>query len=70
MEYLLGIGAIKPYRWIFSMFVLVGAVVELDIVWGIADVFNGLMAFPNLVGLIALTPVVIRETRNFFSDAV
>ena len=67
IEFLIGIKAVRPYRWIFTIFVGVGAVTELDIVWGIADVFNGLMAFPNLIGLLALTPVIVRETRNYFS---
>ena len=68
IEFLLGIKAVRPYRWIFTFFVGIGAVTELDIVWGIADVFNGLMAFPNLIGLLALTPVIVRETREYFSN--
>jgi AGCS family alanine or glycine:cation symporter len=68
IEYLLGIKAIKPYRWIFTLFVGIGAITELDIVWGIADVFNGLMAFPNLVGLLALTPVIVSETKSYFEN--
>jgi AGCS family alanine or glycine:cation symporter len=63
--YLMGEKAIKPYRIIFTIFVGVGAVSQLDIVWGIADIFNGLMAFPNLIGLLALTPVVVNETRKY-----
>jgi AGCS family alanine or glycine:cation symporter len=67
IEYLFGINAIKPYRYTYLAFIVVGAVSQLDLVWAIADVFNGLMAFPNLVGLIMLSPVVIRETRDYFS---
>ena len=38
----------------------------MSVVWGMADVFNGLMAFPNLVALLLLSPVVVRTTRDFF----
>ena len=66
IEYLIGIKAVKPYRYIFTAFVLVGALAELETVWSIADLFNALMAFPNLVGLLALTPVVVKATREYF----
>ncbi len=66
IEFLLGIKAVMPYRYIFTIFVGVGAIAELELVWGIADVFNALMAFPNLIGLLALTPVIVSETRNYF----
>ena len=68
IEYLAGEKAIKPYRIIFTIFVGIGAVVNLDLVWGIADIFNGLMAFPNLIALLALTPVIVNETKKYFSD--
>jgi len=57
IEFLLSEKAVKPYRFLFAIFVGIGAVAELDTVWTVADIFNGLMAFPNLVGLLALTPV-------------
>ena len=66
IEYLIGIRAVKPYRYIFTLFVLIGALAELETVWSIADVFNALMAFPNLIGLLVLTPVVINVTKDFF----
>jgi AGCS family alanine or glycine:cation symporter len=66
LEFLFGIKAILPYRYIFTIFVGVGAIAELDLVWAIADVFNAMMAFPNLIGLIALTPVIVEETKNYF----
>jgi len=65
IEFLIGEKAIKPYRYIFTIFVGIGAVAHLDIVWAVADIFNGLMAFPNLIGLLALSPVIVAETRNF-----
>jgi len=68
LEFLFGIKAIKPYRYVFTLFVGIGAIAELDLVWAVADVFNALMAFPNLIGLLALTPVIVSETRNYFES--
>lgn len=70
IEYLLGIKAVKPYRYIFTVFVFVGAVAELETVWSIADLFNALMAFPNLVGLLVLTPVVVKVTKEYFDQGL
>jgi len=67
IEYLLGERAVKPYRVLFVLFVGVGALLKLELVWGLADIFNGLMAFPNLVALLLLTPVLVSETRDYFS---
>lgn len=66
MEYLGGIKAIKIYKIVFIVFVGLGSLISLDLVFIIADIVNGLMALPNLVGLIALRNVVINETREFF----
>jgi AGCS family alanine or glycine:cation symporter len=66
IEFLIGIKAIIPYRYVYTIFVLIGALAELDTVWAIADLFNALMAFPNLVALLALTPVVVRVTKDYF----
>lgn len=68
IEYLLGEKAIMPYRVIFVIFVGIGATLKLDLVWTLADIFNGLMAFPNLIALLALTPVIISETRDYFDN--
>jgi AGCS family alanine or glycine:cation symporter len=70
IEYLAGIRAVKPYRYIFTVFVLVGAVSELETVWSVADLFNALMAFPNLVGLLVLTPVIVKVTRDYFNGEI
>ncbi len=67
IEYLLGRGAVKPYRIVFVLFVGVGAVAKLNLVWNLSDTFNGLMAVPNLVGLLLLTPVIVSETKDYFS---
>ncbi|MFQ5866219.1 MAG: alanine/glycine:cation symporter family protein [bacterium] len=66
LEYLLGAKSVKPYRVIFCIFVGIGAVARLDLVWSIADVFNGLMALPNLIGLIFLSKVIAGETEKYF----
>ncbi|GEN46265.1 alanine/glycine:cation symporter family protein [Alkalibacillus haloalkaliphilus] len=53
------------YRVVFILFIFVGAIVQLDVVWSFADVMNGLMAVPNLIGLLLLSGVVVNETRKF-----
>jgi len=68
IEYLFGLKAVKPYRYVFILFVGVGALAKLNVVWTISDIFNGLMAFPNLIGLLALTPVVVSETKDYFAQ--
>ena len=64
-QYLLGRRAVYPYRVIFIIFVMLGTIASLDLVWAVSDVFNGLMAFPNLVGIVLLSGVVIQETKDF-----
>jgi AGCS family alanine or glycine:cation symporter len=66
-EYLLGVKAIKGYRWIFVLLVAAGAFLHLDLIWIIADIVNGLMAIPNLIGLIGLRHVIAAETFAYFS---
>ncbi len=68
VEYLFGVKSIKPYRVVFSIFVAVGAVAQLQLVWSLADLMNGLMAIPNLIGLLALSGVIVAETRKHFSN--
>ena len=65
IEYLFKERAVKPYRVIFTVVVLIGAVVQLDLVWTFADIMNGLMAFPNLIGLLGLSKVVVEETKKY-----
>ncbi|ETA66259.1 alanine/glycine:cation symporter family protein [Haloechinothrix halophila] len=66
MDRLFGRGLVTPYRVAFIVAIFIGAVTELTTVWTIADILNGLMALPNLVGLIVLSGLVVRETREFF----
>ena len=64
-EYLFGERAIKPYRYIYCLVVVLGAVGGLDLVWTIADNLNALMAVPNLIALIGLAGVVAGETKDY-----
>ncbi len=66
LEYLLGAGAVLPYRLLFTVVVFFGAVSHLEFVWGVSDVMNGLMALPNLVGLLLLSGVIARSVRSYF----
>lgn len=65
-EYLFGEKLILPYRIVFIAVILLGAVAELEVVWSIADTLNGLMAIPNLIGLIGLSGVVLKLTKEYF----
>ncbi len=62
VSYLLGPRSIMPYRWIYCGCVFLGAMTELTMVWNIADITNGLMALPNLIGLIGLAKIVAKES--------
>jgi AGCS family alanine or glycine:cation symporter len=67
MDYLFGRAAVLPYRVVFVCAIYFGAVVNLGAVWTFSDIANGLMALPNLIGLLILSPIVVRETRAFFA---
>lgn len=67
VEYMFGVKSVPFYRILFSAVIIPGAVLELDIVWKISDIFNGLMAFPNLIALCALSGVVVAETKSFLN---
>jgi AGCS family alanine or glycine:cation symporter len=64
-EYLTGENYIRYYRMAWIAFVFAGAIVKLDLVWNFADVMNALMAIPNLIGLIGLSLLLSRETKDF-----
>jgi AGCS family alanine or glycine:cation symporter len=66
IEYLFGRWTVLPYRILFVVMVFVGAVRSLTFVWTLSDVMNGLMALPNLVGLLVLSGIIARETRSYF----
>jgi AGCS family alanine or glycine:cation symporter len=68
IEYLFGSRLILPYRMLFVSFIFVGAVVKLNLVWNFADAMNGLMALPNLIGLLLLSPIIASETRRYLYE--
>ncbi|GCF95631.1 putative transporter [Enterococcus florum] len=55
------------FRWVYIFAVFIGPYLTVTAVWTIADIFNGLMAFPNIIALILLSPVVFKETKSYFS---
>lgn len=69
LEYLTGgkMGAVKVYRWLYILAVFIGPFMTVSAVWTIADIFNGMMAFPNMIALFALSGVVAKETKEFFA---
>jgi AGCS family alanine or glycine:cation symporter len=68
IEFILGRRATLPYKWVFLLFLPVGASLKLGIVWGFADIANGFMALPNLIALVVLSGVVAAATRKYFRE--
>lgn len=68
LEYLSGgnMKHVKIFRWIYILAVFIGPYMTVSAVWTIADIFNGLMAIPNMIAIFALSGVVAKETRDFF----
>lgn len=68
LEYLTGgkMGIVKVYRWFYILAVLIGPFLTVSAVWTLADIFNGLMAIPNLIALVTLSGVIAAETRSYF----
>lgn len=68
VEYLTNgsVSAVKTFRWLYILAVLIGPFLSLSAVWTIADILNGLMALPNLIALITLNGIVVVETRSYF----
>ena len=64
-EFIFGIRVITPYRILWVVAILTGALIKLDFVWLLADVMNGFMAIPNLIALALLSPVIFRVTREY-----
>lgn len=69
-QFLLGVRAIVPYRVLWSLAAFVGAITQLDLAWQVADTLNALMAVPNLVSLLALSPVIVQLTRQQLAGAL
>ena len=66
-EFIFGPQIIKPYRMLWIPFIVVGAIGGLEVLWDIADTLNGLMAIPNLIGILGLSGVVVKLTKEFFA---
>ncbi|GAA4497978.1 sodium:alanine symporter family protein [Pseudaeromonas paramecii] len=66
-EYLFGVRGILPFRWVYILLVALGAFLHLDLIWLLADIVNGLMAIPNLIGLIGLRHIILQETRQYWA---
>lgn len=64
-EYLFGTSATIVYKVIFVVFIVIGATMNLSLAWDLSDTFNGLMAIPNLIGVLVLSPVVFKITKNY-----
>lgn len=69
LEYLIGGNKkfIQIFRWLYILAVFIGPYMTVQAVWNIADIFNGLMAFPNLIALIALSNVIVNESKDYFN---
>ncbi|GAA4360535.1 alanine/glycine:cation symporter family protein [Paeniglutamicibacter cryotolerans] len=65
IERLIGRRAVMPFRVAFSLVVFIGCTVKLEVVWNFSDMMNGLMALPNLIGLLIMSGLIVRETRHY-----
>jgi AGCS family alanine or glycine:cation symporter len=65
-EFLLGEKIIRPFMVAYALVAILGATVDLGLVWGISETFNGLMAIPNLIALFLLAPTVVNITKEYF----
>ena len=65
VEFLFGTKVIQPYRYLWIIAVFTGTILSLDFVWLLADTLNAMMAIPNLIGLLLLSPVVFRITKEY-----
>ena len=65
MEYLGGRNAVKVYKVIFVLMIISGALLTSSLAWDISDTFNGLMMIPNLIGVVCLSGMVVKITKNY-----
>lgn len=68
-EFLFGVKYLPIYRLIFVIMVSLGGFLSLELIWILADIVNGLMALPNLIALLALSPVIISESKRYFAKS-
>ena len=65
-EFLLGSKILLPFNIAYSLVAIVGATIDLGLIWDISDTFNGFMTVPNLIAVFLLSPVVLKLTRDYF----
>ncbi|MFI3228101.1 MAG: alanine/glycine:cation symporter family protein [Clostridia bacterium] len=72
LEYLTGgnMSAVMKFRWLYIVAVFIGPYMTVEAVWTIADIFNGLMALPNMIAIFALSGIVVRETDKYFKNTL
>ena len=68
VEYFAGKKGLIPYRVLYIVVAVIAPVVALDVVWDIADILNALMAIPNLIAVLLLSPVIVKETKKYLDD--
>ena len=68
MEYFSGKIGLIPYRVLYIIVALIAPVLALDLVWKIADILNALMAIPNLIAVLLLSPVIVKETKKYVKN--
>ena len=69
IEFIFGSRVNKPFMLVYSLVAIVGATIDLGLLWSICDTFNGLMAIPNLIGVALLSPVAFRLIKNYFDKS-
>jgi AGCS family alanine or glycine:cation symporter len=67
VDYLFGKKAVRPYQYIYLGFIVLGAFIQINTVINISDAMNGLMAIPNLIALVALSPIVAKLAKDYFN---
>lgn len=68
VEYFAGKKGLIPYRVLYIAVAVIAPVVALDVVWDIADILNALMAIPNLIAVLLLSPIIVKETKKYLDD--
>ena len=68
IEFLFSSRAVKPFMVVYSLVAIIGATVELGLLWSIAETFNGLMSIPNLIALFLLSGTVVKLTKEYFKE--
>ena len=67
-SYLFGSWIKRPFRWLFCLFIFVGAVLEVEVAWSIGDIFNGMMVFTNLIGVFGLSTIAVLSIKKYLQE--